>query len=286
MHQSQTSKTNQLLGYRTDARLLIINADDFGMCHATNAAIFRSLTEGVVCSTTIMVPCPWALHAMRLLAEHPSIPFGIHLTVLCDGADYRWGPLTARDKVSSLVDETGFFYRFERMADFLVRATLAELEIEFRAQIDTVLAARLRPTHLDWHALRIQRRPDIFDLMLRLAQEYGLALRVRERSFIEKVQHQGLPANDHDFLDSYGLDTAGKAARYAQLLHDLPPGLSEWAVHPGLEDAELLAIEGDGAARRHADFEFVVSAEAREAIQHEGITLLSYKPLQDVWQSH
>jgi hypothetical protein len=49
MSQLQKSATNQRLGYPADARLLIINADDFGMCHATNAAILRSLKEGVVC---------------------------------------------------------------------------------------------------------------------------------------------------------------------------------------------------------------------------------------------
>jgi len=41
------NQTNRLLGYPADARLLIINADDFGMCHAINAAIFRTLKKGV-----------------------------------------------------------------------------------------------------------------------------------------------------------------------------------------------------------------------------------------------
>jgi predicted glycoside hydrolase/deacetylase ChbG (UPF0249 family) len=284
MRQSQHSETNKLLGYPADARLLMINADDFGMCHAINAAIFRSLTDGVVCSTTLMVPCPWALHALHLLAEHPALPFGIHLTVLCDGADYRWGPLTPRNKVLSLVDETGYFYRFDRMPDFLAHARLDELEGEFRAQIETVLAAKLKPTHLDWHAMRIARRPEIFDLMLRLARAYGLALRVSEPSFIASVQRQGLPTNDHDFLDSYGLETPSKSAGYVQLLRDLPVGLNEWAVHPGLADAEFLAIEPAGASARQADFDFMVSAQVREVVQQEGITLLSYQPLQEVWQ--
>ena len=73
------SETNRRLGYPVDARLLLINADDFGMCHAINAAIFRTLTEGVVRSTTLMMPCPWALHALHLLREHPDLAFGVHL---------------------------------------------------------------------------------------------------------------------------------------------------------------------------------------------------------------
>ena len=36
-------QTNRLLGYPAYARLLLINADDFGMCHAINEAIFRLL---------------------------------------------------------------------------------------------------------------------------------------------------------------------------------------------------------------------------------------------------
>src|SRR5918999_4507414 len=77
-----TVRANELLGYPADARLLIINADDFGAYHAVNAAILRTLTEGVVRSTTLMAPCPWALHAMRLLQEHPDIAFGVHLTIV------------------------------------------------------------------------------------------------------------------------------------------------------------------------------------------------------------
>ena len=50
------------------------------------------------------------------------------------------------------------------MTDFLAQVKLDELEVEFKAQIETALAAGLKPTHLDWHALRIARRPEIFDV--------------------------------------------------------------------------------------------------------------------------
>ncbi len=276
-------QTNRWLGYPAEARLLIINADDFGMCHAVNAVIIGTLQAGVVRSTTLKVPCPWAQHALHFLANHPDIAFGVHLTALSEWDDYRWGPVTPREKVPSLLNKAGYFYNFEQMPGFLAQVNLDELESEFRAQIEVVLAAALHPTHLDWHALRISGREDIQELMLRLAQEYGLALRVMGQTWINKVQNRGLPSNDYDFLDSYLLDPATKAARYVELLRDLPVGLSEWAVHPGLANAELLAIDPGGAQFRQADYDFLMSPQAREVIEAEGIILLDYRALQEVW---
>ncbi len=284
MTQSQSSQTNRLLGYPDDARLLIINADDFGRSHASNEATLRTLKEGVVSSTSLMVPCPWALHAMHLLSDHPDISFGVHLTVICDVVHYRWGALTSREKVPSLIDETGFFYHVEHIPEFLTQAKLSELEVEFRAQIEAVLAASLKPTHLDWHCLQNGGRADIFEMTVGLAKEYGLALRVHDRPVIETVQRQGLPTNDYDLLDSYALSSIEKSAHYAQILRDLPVGLSEWAVHPGLGNAELQALEPESWQVRQADFDFLISRQAREIIAQEGIVLLSYKPLQKVWQ--
>jgi hypothetical protein len=103
-------QANRLLGYPMDARLLIINADDFGMCNSTNEAIMGTLQGDFVRSTTLMVPCPAMLNAMHFLADHPEIPFGVHLTVISDSVFNHWGPLTSIDKVPSLVDRTGRFY--------------------------------------------------------------------------------------------------------------------------------------------------------------------------------
>jgi predicted glycoside hydrolase/deacetylase ChbG (UPF0249 family) len=283
MSRAINSQTNRLLGYPADARLLIINADDFGMCHSVNAAIMGALQEGVVRSTSLMAPCPWALHAMRFLAHHPEISFGIHLTALAEWDDYRWGPLTSSVNVPTLVDDGGYFYNFEDMPRFLAQVRLYELEMEFRRQIEFILESGLKPSHLDWHALRIADRADIFELMLKLARDYGLALRVGERSWQEKLQGQGLPTNDYHFLDSYILDPANKAAQYAQLLHELPVGLSEWAVHPGLDNAELIAIDPGGSRIRQADYDFFASQQAQEIVEEEGIILLDYRALQNVW---
>jgi predicted glycoside hydrolase/deacetylase ChbG (UPF0249 family) len=209
-----SGQTNRLLGYPVDARLLILNADDLGMCHAINQAVFRAFNQGILCSTTLMIPCPWALHAMHFLTNHPDIPFGIHLTAISDWPHYRWGPVTPREKVPSLIDKAGYFHNFDQMHARLASVELSQLEVEFRAQIELVLAAGLRPTHLDWHAIRLNQRSEIFDLMVRLAKEYRLALRVMGKTWIEELQSRGFPTNDTDFLDSYLLDPADKFARY------------------------------------------------------------------------
>jgi len=276
-------QTNRLLGYPADTRLLIINADDFGMCHANNEAIHRSLTEGVVSSTSLMTTCPWAPHAMQILREHPEIPFGVHLTMICEFGSYRWGPVASKSDVPSLVDSSGYFVSKDLRGDLLDRVNLDEVEVEFRAQIGMVLDAQLAPTHLDWHCLADGGRVDIFELTVRLAREDGLALRVHDRVMAQACQEQGLPCNDFDLLDSYSLMPAEKPVRYARLLRGLPAGLTEWAVHPGLGNAESQALEPDSWQIRRADFDYFMSQGAKAILDEEGIMLLDYRALQKVW---
>lgn len=282
--QAAPGQTNRLLGYPADARLLVVNADDFGMCQAVNEAVIAALPAGLLRSATLMVPCPWSRQAMRLLAEHPELPFGVHLTAISDWADYRWGPVTAREKVPSLIRADGSFYTFDQMRHFLAQVDLGQLEMEFRAQIEAVLDYGLRPTHLDWHCLRLDGWDAVSEVMLGLAREYGLAMRVVVRSQIARVRSLGLPTNDSGFLDSYQLNLTGKQAHYLELLRRLPPGLSEWAIHPGFNYPELLAIESEGHHMRQSDFDFLVSQQARDVIEEEGIILLDYRPLQAIWR--
>jgi len=122
--------------------------------------------------------------------------------------------------------------------------------------------------------------------MVRLAKEYGLAQRVIGRSSIEKLQSQGFPTIDYDFLDSYFIDPGAKPARYAQLLRDRPAGLSEWAIHPGLDNMELVALEPTGNHNRQTDFDFWTSQRAKDIVEEEGIILLDYRVLQEVWRGN
>jgi predicted glycoside hydrolase/deacetylase ChbG (UPF0249 family) len=275
-------QSSELLGFRPDTRVLIVNNDDFGMYHAINAAVLHSIEEGIASSCSLMVPCPWALHAMHLLRQKPQIPFGIHLTLFCDTTHYRWGPLTAKEKVPSLLDETGELFPPAQVPELLAQARLDQVELEFRAQVDAVADAGLTPTHLDWHCLADGGRDDILDVTVALAREYGLAVRIWLEPGRRKLRRRGLPVTDHEFLDSFSLDIDSKPARYATLLRDLPAGLSEWAVHPGLGNEESRAID-PGWRVRQTDYEFLISPQARELLQQEGIVVIDYSTIQQAW---
>jgi len=127
--------------------VLIVNADDLGMYHAINAAVIDSIENGIASSCSLMVPCPWAVQAMQLLRQRPQIPFGIHLTLVCDTTLHRWGPLTAKEKVPSLLDGVGALFTPDKAPELLVQARFDEVELEFRAQIDTVAVCRSASTN-------------------------------------------------------------------------------------------------------------------------------------------
>ncbi|MEU8538923.1 polysaccharide deacetylase family protein [Streptomyces sp. NPDC048717] len=277
-------RSSELLGHPPDARLLIVNCDDFGMYPAINAAVIESVEEGIAGSCSLMVLPSAARQAMKALVRRPWIPFGIHLTLVSDFPGLPWGPLTARERVPSLLDPEGALFppTPAGRAALLGRARPDEVEREFRAQIDVVAEAGLTPTHLDFHCLADGGRDDIFDLTVGLAAEYGLAVRVWLEPARRSTRQRGLPVVDNDFLDSFSLDIEGKAARYARLLRDLPAGLNEWAVHPGLGDGASRAVDGGWLVRR-TDYEFLTSPQAREVLRQEDIRVIDYRTIQHVW---
>ncbi len=202
-----SEQSSELLGYPPDARLLIINCDDFGMYPAINAAVIESVEEGIASSCSLMVPCPGAPEAMKLLSRRPQIPFGIHLTLVCEMPGIPWGPVVAKERVPSLLDAAGALFSPTPAgrATLLGRARLDEIELEFRAQIDAVADAGLTPTHLDFHCLADGGRDDILDLAVVLAAEYGLAVRVWLEPGRQAMRRRGLPVTDNDFVDSFSL---------------------------------------------------------------------------------
>lgn len=67
------------------------------------------------------------------------------------------------------------------------------------------------------------------------------------------------------------------------MLRNLPAGLNEWAIHPAQSTDECQRIEPTGWRIRQTDFAFLTSPQAREIIDHESISVIDYRPLQQVW---
>src|SRR5277367_5506559 len=143
-------KTGQeRLGYPASARLLVLHADDLGMNHSANRAIFEALDKGWVSSASILVPCPWFPEVVKWAKEHPNSDLGIHQALNSEWTTLRWGPVNSKDKVPSLLDPQGYLPL--DTPDVAQNAKLPEAEAELRAQIERAQSAGIYLTHLDTH---------------------------------------------------------------------------------------------------------------------------------------
>lgn len=275
----------EILGLSPDARVLLINADDLGMHPAINRGILAALDHGIVGSTSVMTTCPGSRDAVEILRRRPDIPFGVHLTLVRDHPADDWTPRAPARDVPSLVDDRGRFPLRTDAARLLRRARPDEVAREFGAQLATVLDRGLHPTHLDFHSLADGGRPDLLAVTTDLAHRHGLAVRVWRDPHLARAREAGLPVVDHPFVDSFTLDPGHKSARYERMLHELRPGLTEWAVHPAVDDAGARTRDPHGWTVRTTDHRFLTSPRAAETVRREGITLVDYRPLRHRWRT-
>jgi hypothetical protein len=145
------------LGYQATDRLLIINGDDAGMCHAANQGVTEALAQGLMTSATIMAPCPWFYEIADYARNHPDKDFGAHLCHTAEWKLYRWGPVAPREQVPGLVDADGCLWR--SVQEVYAHANPEEALAEGRAQIKKALAAGIDLTHLDSHMGTLQYDP-------------------------------------------------------------------------------------------------------------------------------
>ena len=69
----------QKLGFKKDAKLLIIHADDIGVAHAVNSASFDGFSSKIITSGSVMVPCPWFLEVADYAKRNPSHDLGLRV---------------------------------------------------------------------------------------------------------------------------------------------------------------------------------------------------------------
>lgn len=280
--------TAERLGYPADAKLLIVNGDDIGMCHASNVGTVSALRQGILTATSLMVPCPWALEAVHLTA---GLDVGVHLTLTAEWSSYRWGPLTpaAREPGNGLVDDEGYFW--PREAPIHERGNPAAARIEAEAQIVWALDRGMDIAKLDGHMAVFSTHPAFLALYIDLARRYRLPLRLRtaeayrERGRLDLAElataaRQDLLAPDHRAGIALA-DTGPLEAQTVQAIHDLRPGVTELVLHAAASSEELAAITPDAPARVEALRLVATSEPVRQAIQQEGIQLIGWKALRE-----
>jgi predicted glycoside hydrolase/deacetylase ChbG (UPF0249 family) len=274
------------LGLGSERKLLIVHADDVGMTHAVNAATIKALESGTVNSASIMVPCPWFPEIADYAKAHPEVDFGLHLTLTSERIYYRWGPVAPRDRVTSLVDENGYFWHDWTPA---TRIDTREAELELRTQIERAYAMGIRPTHLDSHQYRLyDNGKELFEALLRVAHEKGLPFFVArdwfaERPYLETSMSPGDIVIDHTVTIDPGVRPEKWADFYRTAIKNLQPGVTEFVIHVAFADEEMKAATRErdtwGAAWRQRDFDFFTSAEFRELVQQEKIRLITWREL-------
>jgi len=282
-----------MLSQPPNARLLILNGDDLGMCHAANAATFDAMERGVLTAASLMVPCPWAYAACLTARSRPDLDVGVHLTLTSEWPAYRWGPLLGASRCPSLVDDLGFFPR--RPEDGLFeRGAPDEILAEAEEQIRRALDWGLDPTNLDGHMGTFYSHPRFLAVYVQLARQYRLPLRMARRrvydernaaEMYDQLPLQGLLTND-DMRFIALQDPPALKVQLLETLRTLEPGITELVLHAALPTPEAKAIMADWESRAEAYRLMADDADVRRAIEDLGIVRIGWRILRDAQRAN
>jgi predicted glycoside hydrolase/deacetylase ChbG (UPF0249 family) len=250
-------------------RQLVVRCDDVGMCHSVNLAVARLIASGIPFSTSVMFACPWYLEVVEILAQHPEISVGVHLTLNSEWEHYKWGPVRGRSIVPSLVDANGHFLSSEEA--FAARApNLQEVEAELRAQIERALASGLRIDYLDAHMQTAYSTRELRALVEKLARDYGLGISTYfgERS-----------------ASLWDVAPERKLATLLRFIRESGPGLTLLVAHLGLDSEEMTALVDTNylqdpfrvGRHRQAELDALTSPAFREAVTAAGFEPVTYR---------
>ena len=269
------------LGHPADAKLLIVTCNDLGLTHASNVATYEALRHGVASSASLMVPCPWARAAA---AGYRGEDVGVNLTLNAEFDTYRWGPMT---RSPSLLDGDGGFPR--TVEDAWDHADLDEVRRECRAQIERAIVWGFDVSHLTSHLETLPPRADFFDVYLELAIEFALPLRLgnEDDERIAGFPFRRLAAEEGlIFPDRIVRGRPGGRRHIERALFDLPSGVTELSVHPGIDTDELRAACGDEWSARVEDHVALCRDPAvRDLLDRANVVAISWRDLRELQRS-
>lgn len=267
------------LGFEPSASLLIVSVDGLGVTHASTTGCYTALRGGLASAGSLQVPCPWARFAA---ASYRGEDIGVSLTAISELEHYRWAPITS---APSLLDGDGGFPRTAE--DLWDHADVDEVRRECRAQLDRARLWGVDVTHLSVHLDALALRPEFSDVVLELAVEERLPLRLPPDAALAGV---GFPlralAAEAGVVspDRVVRAPAGRSGREVLLAHlaECPPGVTELVLHPAADSAELHAATSGWHAQ--VDDLTVVAGDGAvaTAVAHAGVVVTGYRALRDL----
>ena len=287
-------------------KYLIINADDFGMCHAHNVATFDLLKMGAITSSTIMACCPWAYEAAMFAKANPQFAIGVHLTNTSEWGTYRWPAVTG---AASLSDRDGFMHG--NCIGFTENAHADDARRELIAQIERLKGWGFRPSHADNHMGSMygihNGRFELLETVLEVAAQYGLPFRFPMKfssaqyengmfgiripmeqisqvvdKFTAYGQSLGVAMPDYLIPGDWNGPQKDSYENYREYIYELyrtfEPGVTETYIHPAAECDELKAVTGSWQ-RRVWEYRLFSDPKTRQHIDALGIRLINYRDL-------
>jgi len=255
---------------------LIVRGDDMGFSHSGNEALIESYKNGIETSIEVIVASPWFPEAVKLLQQNPQVDAGIHLALTSEWENIKWRPLS---DCSSLKDSNGYFYpmvfpnkNYPGQSVAENHWTIADIEKEFRAQIELALKKVPRISHISSHMGCTDLDRQVTLLVARLAKEYNINVDIKEFG-VQNVGYKGPHTT-----------AAEKLKSFLAMLDSLEPGNNYLFVdHPALDGPEMRAIYHIGYENVAADRQGVVDVwtnpKVKEAIRKNNIQLISYAEL-------
>ena len=260
---------------------LLLRLDDVGSTHSVNMAVEELARTGIPFSASLQFACPWYQEAVAILKKYPNVSVGVHLTLTSEWRGYRWGPVTGRTAVPSLVDSNGYFYQSTE-AFGQCGYKLNEVETELSAQIERALASGLQISYIDPHMGVALSTPQLRALTEKLAHKYKLAI-----SPLSKVSYFG-----ETYMEMWGEPVKTKKSAFLEYINHLDPKKPNLVVihtaTPGPEiDAlydmnasEMNSPEGKplSSLHRQTELNMLLSPEFMGLIGKK-FTLINYKQL-------
>ena len=284
------------LGYADSDRLVVIHADDIGMCQASVQAFADLWDFGTISSGAVMMPCPWAPAAAEYCRKNPVVDMGVHATLNAEWDSYRWGPLSTRDQGSGLLDSEGFLHKTTPAVH--ENADPDSVLVELMLQVQRAHEWGIDVTHLDTHMGTVMHPQFIpayiqagFSNRIPVMLPRGDAVHFEGMGVgpedatefaqvISMLEEQGIPLIDH--LSFMPLDQPGdQIERAKELLGEVPPGVTHFVLHPTIDTPEIRAIADDWQSRV-ANYTAFMSREVQEFIKSSGLQLIGYRALREL----